>query len=73
MSFRRVVLLTSIDAGALKGDLGDRVLLVDLETIPEEVRRYKSEIEIEYKAAQPRIFGSPALTCSPTCWWKRLR
>ena len=29
MSFRRVVLLTSIDAGALKGDLGDRVLLVD--------------------------------------------
>ena len=58
MAFRRVVLLTSIDAGALKGDLGDRVLLVDLEPIPDAARRYKSEIESEYKAAQPRICGA---------------
>lgn len=58
MAFRRVVVLTSIDAGALKGDLGDRVLLVDLVPIPEEARRYKSEIENAYRAAQPRIFGA---------------
>ncbi|WP_146451981.1 ATP-binding protein [Bythopirellula polymerisocia] len=57
-SFKRAVLLTSIDAGALRGDLGDRVLLVDLESIGEVERRTKTEIDLLFKAAKPRIFGA---------------
>jgi hypothetical protein len=33
VSFRRVLALTTIDAGALRGDLGDRLVLADLEPI----------------------------------------
>ena len=58
LSFRRVVLLTSIDAGALKGDLGDRVVLVDLEPIPDSGRRTECEMEARYQLARPRMFGA---------------
>jgi len=58
LSFRRVILLTSIDAGALRGDLGDRVLLVDLEPIDEMKRRAERDIDCEYAAARPRILGA---------------
>ncbi len=57
LSFRRVVALTSIDAGALRGDLGDRLLLVDLEPIPADRRRTEGEIDAAYAALRPRIFG----------------
>ncbi|MCH8841104.1 MAG: hypothetical protein IH831_10645, partial [Planctomycetes bacterium] len=58
LSFQRVILLTSIDAGALRGDLGDRVLLVDLEPIDETSRRTKGELDHQYDEAKPRIFGA---------------
>jgi hypothetical protein len=58
LSFRRVVLLTSIDPGALRGDLGDRVLLIDLEPIDEQQRRAERDLDRQYAAAQPRIFGA---------------
>jgi hypothetical protein len=58
LAFRRVVLLTSIDAGALKGDLGDRVVLVDLEPISETQRRTEREMESCTLSARPRIFGA---------------
>jgi hypothetical protein len=58
LSFRRVILLTSIDPGALRGDLGDRVLLVDLEPIKETGRRSERDIDAEYEAARPRILGA---------------
>ncbi len=58
LSFRRVVLLTSIDPGALRGDLGDRVLLVDLEPIDEAARLTQRGIETHYQAARPRLFGA---------------
>jgi hypothetical protein len=57
-SFRRVVLLTSIDPGALRGDLGDRVLLVDLEPIDESARLTRRGIDARYQAARPRMFGA---------------
>jgi hypothetical protein len=58
LSFRRVVLLTSIDPGALRGDLGDRILLVDLEPINDEARSTQRTIETRFRAAQPRLFGA---------------
>ena len=33
LQFKRSIILTSIDAGALRGDLGERVLMVELERI----------------------------------------
>lgn len=58
LSFQRVILLTSIDAGALRGDLGDRVLLVDLEAIEEKARRTDQEMAAEFQEMQPRILGA---------------
>ncbi len=45
LAFRRVVLLTSIDPGALRGDVGERLMMVDLEKIPDADRRTEQEID----------------------------
>src|SRR5258708_22718394 len=58
LSFRRVVLLTSIDAGALRGDLGDRLLLADLEPIPASGRRSEVELDHAIEASRARILGA---------------
>jgi hypothetical protein len=58
ISFRRVLLLTSIDPGALRGDLGDRILLVDLEPLDEAARSTLRDIETRYEEARPRLFGA---------------
>ena len=58
LSFRRLVLLTSIDAGALRGDLGDRLLLADVESIPKCGRRSEVELNCALEASRPRILGA---------------
>lgn len=58
LSFRRVIALTSIDAGALRGDLGERLVLVDLEQIAPVSRRTERELEKAYQAARPAIMGA---------------
>jgi phage/plasmid primase-like uncharacterized protein len=58
LAFRRVVALTSIDAGALRGDLGDRILLADLEPIHESRRRSETELEQTFERMRARIFGA---------------
>src|SRR6185295_18108145 len=58
LSFRRVVLLTSIDPGALRGDLGDRLLLADLEPIPPGRRRSEVELDRALEASRPRVLGA---------------
>src|SRR5690606_17331555 len=58
ISFRRVVLLTSIDPGALRGDLGERLLLADLELIPELNRRTETELDSLFVERWPRLFGA---------------
>ncbi len=58
LSYRRVVALTSIDAGALRGDLGDRILLVDLERIDDNRRRTEAELDALYAERRPRILGA---------------
>lgn len=57
LKFRRLVLLTSIDAGALRGDLGDRLLLADLEPIPETLRQSEREIMAQFDLLRPKILA----------------
>lgn len=58
LSFRRVVVLTSIEAGALRGDLGERLLLVDLEAISREQRKTERVLDKTYQAMRPSILGA---------------
>jgi len=58
LRFRRVIAITSIDAGALQGDLGSRLLLVDLNVIDEAQRRSESKLKAEYLARRPAILGA---------------
>jgi hypothetical protein len=56
LAFRRCVILTAIDAGALRGDLGDRLLVVELEQILR--RRNEAAIVAEFHQAHPAILGA---------------
>ena len=58
LSFKRVIVLTSIDAGALRGDLGERIVLVDLEPIPQEIRKTETELNRAYQEAHPTMLGA---------------
>jgi hypothetical protein len=58
LSFRRCLMFTSIDPGALRGDLGDRLLLADLEPIPEQRRQTESDLEKHYDDMRPRLLGA---------------
>lgn len=56
-AFRRCVFLTSIDLGALRGDLGDRALVIDLALITERARLRDADLATRWQAARPRILG----------------
>jgi hypothetical protein len=58
LSFRRVVMLTSIDPGALRGDLGDRLLIAELERIPANRRRLDGELATTWSDAHGQILGA---------------
>ena len=58
LAFRRCIILTSIDPGAMRGDLGDRLLLLDLEPIPDDQRRTEAELWAAYRRIQSRLFGA---------------
>ncbi|MFN9993480.1 MAG: hypothetical protein ACK54H_09050, partial [Phycisphaerales bacterium] len=64
LNFRRVIVLTSIDAGALRGDLGERLVLVDLEPIPASNRRTEQELDALFKKMGPRVLGALLETLS---------
>lgn len=57
-SFRRCLILNGIDLGALRGDLADRLLPVDLEVIGEDKRRTDSAIWDDWEEVQPLILGA---------------
>jgi hypothetical protein len=57
LRYLRVLLLTSIDVGALRGDLGDRIVLVDLSRIPKDRRCPKRELDERFRAARPKLLG----------------
>ena len=56
-SFRRVLCLTSIEAGHIHGDLAERLLVVELERIGEEKRREEAVVMAEFEAAHARVLG----------------
>jgi hypothetical protein len=57
-SFRSVIMITSIDAGALQGDLGKRLVLLDLEPIASSRRQSEKALLRAYEAARPSILGA---------------
>jgi hypothetical protein len=52
------VILTSIDPGALRGDLADRLVRIELEEIPKEKRLLDAEVARRFAAARPRVLGA---------------
>lgn len=58
ISNRPVVVLNSIDPGALRGDLGDRLVPIELQRIEETDRRLDREIEESFREAHPRVLGA---------------
>lgn len=57
LAFRRVLVLTSIDAGVLAGDLAERLVAVELHRIDPTRRRPDAAIEAAYRRARPEILG----------------
>jgi hypothetical protein len=57
LAFKRVVILSAIDPGALRGDLADRLLLIDLERIPAKRRRLDTDLDAAFRAAHGAILG----------------
>ena len=58
LAFRRVVMMTSIDAGHLDGDLAERLLLIELQPMKEGERRTDADLTAAYLDNQPSIFAS---------------
>lgn len=65
-SFKRLILITGIDFGALNADLVDRALFVELERITPERRRLDSKIASDFAEAYPRILGALLALVSAT-------
>lgn len=57
LSFRRVVALTAIDPGVLRGDLADRLVRFELEPIPDSRRREDADVQADFARAHPRILA----------------
>jgi len=55
LAFRRVVALTSIDPGALRGDLADRIVIFDLERFAQ--RGEELHLSQVFHAAWPHLLG----------------
>lgn len=55
---RRCIILTAIDAGALRGDLADRVLTVDLERIDPTRRRGEVDLAAEWEQDRPELLAA---------------
>jgi hypothetical protein len=58
LAFRRVILMTSIDPGALVGDLAERLLVIELNPIPDCARRPDAEVRATYADSRPAILAS---------------
>ena len=58
VAFRRAVILTAIDPGSLRGDLADRLAVVDLRPIAEEDRLDDAAVAARFGEAHPRLLGA---------------
>lgn len=57
-SFRRCVVLTGIDLGALRGDLTERLLTVDLDKIDPADRLLDRDLSTRWRTLHPRVLGA---------------
>lgn len=57
-AFRRCILLNGIDVGALRGDLADRVLMVNLQRITEAERLTERQLTDEWSSDYPVILAA---------------
>jgi hypothetical protein len=57
LAFRRVIALTSIDAGRLHGDLADRLLTIELDRITDHARTSEADMQAKWSALHPRVLG----------------
>lgn len=65
LAYRRCVILTSIDAGDLRGDLADRLLLLELDEIPSSQRRLEAQLQEKFTNEWSVILGGLLdLTCA---------
>ena len=58
LKFRRCIVMTSIDAGVLRGDLAERLLPVHLERIDSTGRRTEAEILERFDAQHGHLLGA---------------
>ncbi|MFI6512134.1 ATP-binding protein [Streptosporangium sp. NPDC050855] len=58
LSFRRVLAMTTIDAGALAGDLAERIFMLDLQLISEDQRRTEQELDRRFETDRPAILAA---------------
>ncbi|WP_266907165.1 hypothetical protein OHA37_20130 [Streptomyces sp. NBC_00335] len=58
LTYQRPVLLTGIDLGALRNDLAERMLPLELQPIPRHKRRTAGSLWATYEQAHPRILGA---------------
>ncbi len=58
IAFRRAVVVNGIDLGAVRDDLAERLLTVQLARITEDHRGRESDLEARWEAAHPRLLGA---------------
>ncbi len=58
LAFRRLVVLTTIDAGALRGDLADRLVWFELARIPDDARQPEAAIIAAFERGHARWLGA---------------
>ncbi len=58
VKFRRCVVINGIDLGALRGDLGERMVLADLPRIPKARRRDEGELNFAWSKCRGAVFGA---------------
>ena len=58
IAFRRAVIVNGIDLGAVRDDLAERLLTVQLERIDEKDRGRESDLEQRWAVAHPRALGA---------------
>lgn len=57
-SFRRCIIANGIDLGAVRGDLAERMLPINLDLIPDDSRLCDTEIWPRWTDMQPRVLGA---------------
>lgn len=58
LNYRRVLVVNGIDVGAIRGDLADRMIPIELQPIAPVSRRTDRDLWAAYEEAHPRLLGA---------------